>query len=150
MACGLRFYHRSTSGCETRYGGTEHFKGRKYNHPAADRAISRIRGIPVGNNHNKYKFATVVFRLCEHSVANFDATLNNNHLQECLKRLLHFYDSYDYLINCDTNSACNQYLLETRPEFEALYLIFNLGNDEALRRSLSIPEKCKYEVLGRF
>ncbi|XP_063930621.1 SAC3 domain-containing protein 1 [Zophobas morio] len=91
--------------------------------------------------------AYAAYQLCEHSVANFDATLNNNHLQECLKRLLHFYDSYDYLINCDTNSACNQYLLETRPEFEALYLIFNLGNDEALRRSLSIPEKCKTNVV---
>jgi hypothetical protein len=85
------------------------------------------------------------YRLCHESVANFDPTLNNSHLQECLKRLLHFYDGCNNYLYTDINPTCNDYIVETRPEFEALYLIFNLGNDEALRRVLGIPDKCKLD-----
>ncbi|KYB29016.1 Protein xmas-2-like Protein [Tribolium castaneum] len=90
--------------------------------------------------------AYAAYRLCEEGIANFDATLNNKHFQECLKKLLYIYDSYDFL-NLEIKSVCNDYFIENRPEFEALYLIFNLGNDEALTRSLTIPKKCKTNVV---
>ncbi|XP_044259475.1 SAC3 domain-containing protein 1 [Tribolium madens] len=90
--------------------------------------------------------AYAAYRLCEEIIANFDATLNNKHLQECLKKLLYIYDSYDFL-DLEIKTVCNDYFIENRPEFEALYLIFNLGNDEALARSLTIPKKCKTKVV---
>jgi SAC3 domain-containing protein 1 len=89
--------------------------------------------------------AYAAYKLCHESVANFDPTLNNSHLQECLKRLLHFYDGCNNYLYTDINPTCNDYIVETRPEFEALYIIFNLGNDEPLRRVLSIPDKCKLD-----
>jgi SAC3 domain-containing protein 1 len=91
--------------------------------------------------------AYAAYKLCHESVANFDPTLNNSHLQECLKRLLHFYDGCNNYLYTDINPTCNDYIVETRPEFEALYIIFNLGNDEPLRRVLSIPDKCKTELV---
>ncbi|RZC42649.1 germinal-center associated nuclear protein [Asbolus verrucosus] len=89
--------------------------------------------------------AYAAYKLCDENVSNFDPVLNNSHLQESLKRLLYFYDAYnDFLVNEHAESStCFDYLMENRPEFEALYIIFNLGNEEALRRALIIPQKCK-------
>lgn len=54
----------------------------------------------------------------------------NQHLQECLKKLLHCYDEVESESNAQRN----------RPTFECLYLIFNLGSAEAISRTLSLPK----------
>lgn len=54
----------------------------------------------------------------------------NQHLQECLKKLLHCYDEMESESNAQRN----------RPIFECLYLLFNLGSAEAISRTLSLPK----------
>lgn len=86
------------------------------------------------------------FRLCEHPIDKFDPVINNVQLQECLKKLLGLYDDCDYDLNeCssteDTNIRIGDYecvYSNTRPFFEALYIIFNLGNVAAICRGLSL------------
>lgn len=74
------------------------------------------------------------FRLCNESLSNFDPHINRTHLQECLKRLLCLYDEYDWTSSPETD------LKKHRLEFEALYLVVNLGNTTALLRTLGLPK----------
>jgi hypothetical protein len=53
----------------------------------------------------------------------FDPKINDTHTQECLKRLLRVYE----VENC-----------QNREEFEAIYIIYNLGNMEALLHFLGL------------
>ena len=55
------------------------------------------------------------FRLCTELPSSFDAKINTDHTQECIKRLLVFY------------RTCEDPEHPQRPEFEALYLLYNLG-----------------------
>ena len=64
------------------------------------------------------------YALCEEEAADFDAHINNTHIQECLKRLLVLYTEND---QCRSNTA----------EFVSLYLLYNLGNGEALESGLT-------------
>ncbi|XP_071788070.1 SAC3 domain-containing protein 1-like [Asterias amurensis] len=70
------------------------------------------------------------YRLCTEHVSRFDGKINNDHTQECLKRLLVMYQ------DAETDGSTTS---PNREEFEALYLIFNLGSPEALRHALSLP-----------
>lgn len=83
------------------------------------------------------------FRLCNESLSNFDPHINRTHLQECLKRLLCLYDEFDWTCSPENN------LQKHRLEFEALYLIVNLGNTTALLRTLGLPKSCRYFYLSR-
>ena len=56
----------------------------------------------------------------------FDQKINDTHIQECLKRLLRFYDS-------EPGPHDNQ------EEFESVYVLYNLGSVEALRHMLQLP-----------
>lgn len=38
----------------------------------------------------------------------------------------------------------NSFLIENRPHFEALYLVLNLGNSEAIIRALNLSELWRY------
>lgn len=84
----------------------------------------------------------IILRLCEEEVNNFDPVINNTHLQECLKRLLCMYDYCDEVDIVD--GEIKSYLIENRPHFEALYLVLNMGNSEAMVRALNLPEMWRY------
>ncbi|XP_067646463.1 germinal-center associated nuclear protein isoform X2 [Eurosta solidaginis] len=67
------------------------------------------------------------YRLCEEPLDNFDSKICNQHLQECLKRVLCCYDDIDVNI----------------------YLVFNLETLDALNRALSLPkEVSKSEIFN--
>ncbi|XP_071139710.1 SAC3 domain-containing protein 1-like [Mytilus edulis] len=59
------------------------------------------------------------YRLCTEPIARFDPKINNQHTQECLKRLLYVYSVVPG--NHDN-----------RQEFESVYLLYNLGQTDAL------------------
>ncbi|KAI4459715.1 80 kda mcm3-associated protein [Holotrichia oblita] len=96
------------------------------------------------------------YNLCEHTVSQFDPVLNNKHLQESLKRLLKLYDEIEYvskkcLADGDSNKHVDYKHLysDCRPFFEALYIIFNLGDISAIFRGLSLEKKWRTEVVVR-
>jgi len=66
----------------------------------------------------------IAYSLCDETAVNYDSKINETHLQECLKRLLVLYASYD-------NASVNR-----RAEFIAYYLLVNLGEAEALTLGL--------------
>lgn len=61
----------------------------------------------------------------------FDPKINNQHTQECIKRLLSLYQKVD-----GRHSH--------REEFESLYLLFNLGQTEALMHYFDLSEDIRY------
>lgn len=63
-------------------------------------------------------------------IGHYDPYVCNQHLQECLKKLLHCYDE----IGSESDAQRN------RPTFECLYLLFNLGSAEAISRTISLPK----------
>lgn len=65
----------------------------------------------------------------------FVPTLNNNQIQETLKWLLSQYQESD---SCHDN----------RVLFESIYLLYNLGNSEALRHYLQLEKRLRF-VLTR-
>lgn len=86
--------------------------------------------------------------MCNEDVSNFDQAINNQHLQECLKKLLHLYDECDELQGqykklSSNENYINDYndLFVDRENMEALYLLFNLGNASALTRGLNLPKR---------
>lgn len=84
--------------------------------------------------------------MCEEDISRFDPALNNKQLQECLKKLLVYYDYYDDLYNktslVDESFIMNFNLYDKeRPYFEALYLLFNLGHSECVMRALKLSSK---------
>lgn len=81
------------------------------------------------------------YNLCEETSHNFDPKICEQHLQECLKRVLCCYDE----INSEEEETTIQ--AKTRIFMECLYMVFNLGNTEALRRSLTVPEHIKKTAL---
>ncbi|XP_048749907.2 SAC3 domain-containing protein 1-like isoform X2 [Ostrea edulis] len=74
------------------------------------------------------------YRLCQETFDRFDPKINDQHTQECLKQLLSLYTS------CD---CC----LQNRTEFESLYLIFNLGQTEALQHYYELPKHTREHTL---
>ncbi|KAK3595428.1 hypothetical protein CHS0354_003422 [Potamilus streckersoni] len=74
--------------------------------------------------------------LCTKPISVFDPKINDQHIQECLKRLLNLY-------------ICHPELTRNRAEFEALYLLFNLGDTEALRHSLNSSTQLRYSQIVR-
>ena len=99
-----------------------------------DLVIQRITGKPVVEIFEKTCRFHILsgYKLCESPIEVFDPKINNDHTSECLKRLLCFYDAEHPSMYKDT-----------RAEFEAYYLLHNLGSEEALRRALILPEQIK-------
>lgn len=73
-----------------------------------------------------------LYELCEEPIANFDKKICNQHLQECLKKILYSYDELDR-VNIPYDLAKRIYL-------EALYTVFNLGSTEAINRNLKLSK----------
>lgn len=73
----------------------------------------------------------VAFRLIEASIDKFDPKICCQHLQECLKKCLVCYDRMDEM---GVSLASIR-----RDTIESMYLLFNLGNAEALTRFIKLP-----------
>lgn len=105
-----------------------------------DLVVQRITGKPVVEIFEKACRFHILsgYRLCESPLDAFDPKINNDHTTECLKRLLCFYEA-------EWPSAYQ----DTRTEFEAYYLLHNLGSFEALNRAVTLPETIKNSFLFR-
>ncbi|XP_028140396.1 SAC3 domain-containing protein 1 [Diabrotica virgifera virgifera] len=87
------------------------------------------------------------YRCCEEAINTYDPHINNTHLQECLKRLLCTYDYFDNLEKSSKQEISNNFLVESRPYFESLYLIFNMGDVSALNRYLNLPPQWRTSLV---
>ncbi|XP_018563907.1 SAC3 domain-containing protein 1-like [Anoplophora glabripennis] len=85
------------------------------------------------------------YRLCEENINSFDPVINTTHLQECLKRLLCMYDCCEEISGKD--GEVYSFLIENRPHFEALYLVLNLGDSEAIIRPLNLSKIWRTDVV---
>lgn len=81
--------------------------------------------------------------MCEVPIDHYDPYICHQHLQECLKKLLCCYD--EFILDKEENRK----KLKNRHTLEALYLILNLGNSDALIRGLQLP-KYLHQINGSF
>ncbi|XP_076174597.1 SAC3 domain-containing protein 1 [Ptiloglossa arizonensis] len=81
-------------------------------------------------------------RLCDRNIYEFNANMNKQHLSECIMHLLVLYDDNDRNNRSDTVELVRYMeklsLNDNRQQMEALYILLNMGNVEALRRALSL------------
>lgn len=103
-----------------------------------DLVVQRITGRPVVEIFEKTCRFHILsgYKLCESPIDVFDPKINNDHTSECLKRLLCFYDAEHPSV-----------YKATRAEFEAYYLLHNLGSMEALNRAMTLPEELKRDIM---
>lgn len=80
-------------------------------------------------------------RLCEVPIGHYDPYVCNQHLQECLKKLLCYYDEVE-------RTKRSGDLLENRHHLEAIYLTLNLGNVEAIARGVVLSNELKSKHIG--
>ncbi|XP_015589617.1 germinal-center associated nuclear protein [Cephus cinctus] len=84
-------------------------------------------------------------RLCERNISEFDKKINNQHLLECLQRLLVLYEELDRLLyqkDRDVNTSMDMLsVTEDRQQMEAIYILLHLGNITVLNRVLSLPKR---------
>lgn len=95
--------------------------------------------------------AYAAYKLCKLPISDFDPSLNKKHLQECLKRLLVLYDDRDHLQRKYAELVGNnggvrwedydELFASDRPYLEAMYVILNLGDVEAITRCLNLKKK---------
>lgn len=76
------------------------------------------------------------YRLCESLLDVFDLKINNDYINECLKRFLCFYDEEDFFVNWDM-----------RVEFEVYYFLYNFGFFEVLNCVVNLLEEVKNSCL---
>ncbi|XP_037936149.1 SAC3 domain-containing protein 1 [Teleopsis dalmanni] len=112
--------------------------------------LRAVRQEAVMQNFNNYQSIKLLepiimflaysrYRLCEEPIDFFDPKICDQHLQECLKRVLCAYDTVDI-----TKLNLNE--LRNRNFIEALYQIFNLGSAEALQRSFTLPLETRLDA----
>ncbi|KAL3278356.1 hypothetical protein HHI36_013686 [Cryptolaemus montrouzieri] len=95
-------------------------------------------------------YAYSAYKLCHEEIGVFDPYLNRKHLHECLNRLLVIYDETEELFQlADMKWEHLEMIKESRPHFEALYIILNLGNEVALNRVLKISRIWRTDVVQR-
>ncbi|CAK9830493.1 Germinal-center associated nuclear protein [Anthophora retusa] len=76
-------------------------------------------------------------RLCERNMSEFNGKINHQHLVECITHLLILYDESD---SSELDGAMEKMRLNNdRHQMEALYILLNMGNTEALTRALQLP-----------
>ena len=76
----------------------------------------------------------------DQEVRLYDKHINETHLRECLQSLLKRYD-------CVQNTERTKF----RPLFESLYLIYNLGTNEALLRYGNLPQTMRtHHMIDRY
>jgi hypothetical protein len=66
----------------------------------------------------------------------FDATINWTHLLQCLQQLISLYDATH-------QDCCSVPNIGVQAEMEAMYLLLGLGNSDALRRTLRLPQELR-------
>ncbi|XP_076655408.1 SAC3 domain-containing protein 1 isoform X3 [Halictus rubicundus] len=108
-----------------------------------DVAIQRI-GLPASISIFEPIVRFLVYsvqRLCDRNISEFDTTINNRHLFECVSHLLVLYDQCDQRIHkSELEISMEQLKLDTsREQMEALYILLNMGNVEGLTRALMLP-----------
>lgn len=74
-----------------------------------------------------------LYRLIEEHISVFDPKICRQHLQECLKKVLSCYDS----LGPDAINVANREIIES------VYLMFNLGDTDAVKRALFLPDFIK-------
>ena len=114
-------------------------------HVAYDFIFDRLRAVrqeTIIQNYNAQQTIRILepvimflaysrYRLCEETIQNFDPKICEQHLQECLKRILIAYDEES---GAGTDKRCF---------IEALYQVHNLGSTTALTRCLQLPKEIK-------
>ncbi|KAK9305127.1 hypothetical protein QLX08_003800 [Tetragonisca angustula] len=80
-------------------------------------------------------------RLCERSISEFNTIINEQHLAECLTRLLVLYNESEGERNSlELDRDMERLILnDNRAEMEALYILLYMGKMEALTRALRLP-----------
>lgn len=71
------------------------------------------------------------YQLCDENISKFDPKICGQHLQECLKKALKCYDDI-------AAKKGRKVELPKRPLIESIYLIFNLGSEEAMQRAVAV------------
>lgn len=84
-------------------------------------------------------------------MSEFNAAINNRHLFECLTHLLTLYDERDVETTVEFASKGREEKPKSsskdhRQQMEAMYILLNIGNVEALRRALNLPLYLKYDI----
>ncbi|XP_017798271.1 PREDICTED: SAC3 domain-containing protein 1 isoform X2 [Habropoda laboriosa] len=79
-------------------------------------------------------------RLCERNISEFNGKINDQHLAECTTHLLVLYDESEKEEE-ELERAVEKLRLNNnnRQQMEALYILSNMGNTEALTRALQLP-----------
>ncbi|CAL7934820.1 unnamed protein product [Xylocopa violacea] len=88
-------------------------------------------------------------RLCERSTSEFNGKINDQHLAECITRLMILYDGSEVerdfaMEKLDGGTDESKKTKKTsnkkdREQMEALYILLNMGNTEVLTRALRLP-----------
>ncbi|XP_076239506.1 SAC3 domain-containing protein 1 [Calliopsis andreniformis] len=84
-------------------------------------------------------------RLCDRSTSEFNVKINNQHLFECITRLLILYDERDAAViatGCSMTTEKESKLSRNndhRQQIEAMYILLNMGDFESLRRAFGLP-----------
>lgn len=73
------------------------------------------------------------YQLCDEDISKFDPKICGQHLQECLKKALKCYDDMEVKRGRKLDFA-------KRPLIESIYLIFNLGSEEAMQRGVTVKD----------
>ncbi|XP_041379461.1 SAC3 domain-containing protein 1-like isoform X2 [Gigantopelta aegis] len=102
---------------------------KEYSRPAAGCHVpgpESLRPAPVLLKTVQYIFN----KLGTANISTFNPVINSQHAQECLKRLLVLYDEVQGTYKC-------------REEFESIYLLYNLGDVNALRHCLDLNRELR-------
>ena len=76
----------------------------------------------------------IFFRLCTEPMGRYDPKINYQHTQECLKRLIYLYSVFpDHHDN--------------RQEFESVYLLYNLGQSDALMHYYDLKKDIRWVLI---
>ncbi|XP_044756715.1 germinal-center associated nuclear protein [Coccinella septempunctata] len=84
---------------------------------------------------------------CDQDIYHFDPHLNRKTLQECLNNLLILYDQVEKFPSSHYEERFLNHINISRPFFEALNLILNLGNEEILFRLICLPTKFRTSIV---
>lgn len=76
------------------------------------------------------------YQLCDEDISKFDPQICGQHLQECLKKALKCYD--DLEADERQKKRPKHWSSPKRALIESIYMIFNLGSEEAMQRAVVI------------
>ncbi|KAI4502272.1 hypothetical protein M0802_002954 [Mischocyttarus mexicanus] len=84
-------------------------------------------------------------RLSERNINEFNPKINDQHLLECIKKLLILYDTLNRERELEIHKEIEAIaMVDNRIEMEALYILLNIGDVSGLNRALILPEKLRH------